>query len=279
MKLAGLIAVGLAVLGVAWAEAFAAPQLESHVSSALLERHDHQKTVARCDPGTEVVSGGFAAPDVVYAGGGPYTDVTGAWRSGDGRFTVQAKNDAFAKGHSYAFAYCADLGDLTVASRRTTVESLKNGTVKATCPTGLTAISGGWAGAAPHGGRPEMVSFLSKRAGTDGWKVGAFNWAFKGSAQLIAYAYCMETDSPPVAEVNDLRMKGFNKSSAGSSCAAGEQAIAGGFDAATPHGHSVGASITTSRRKNGGVRWKVTVLNGNDGRHLRVFAYCAPLTA
>lgn len=278
MKLAGLLALGLALVGAALAGAYAAAPLESHLSSTILDRHDHQTTVARCSAGTEVVSGGFATPDVAYAGGGPYTDVTGAWRKRDHGFAVQAKNDAFAKGHVYAFAYCADLAALTVASRRTEVGARNNGTVTARCPDGLTAISGGWSGAAARGGRPEMIPFLSKRAGTDGWKAAARNSAFKGSADLIAHAYCAATDAPPEARVHQIRMPGFNLSSAGSSCAAGSQAIAGGFDVATPHGFAVGAQITTSRRKKGGVRWKVTVINGDDPRHLRVFAYCAPLT-
>ena len=34
-------------------------------------------------------------------------------------------------------------------------------------------------------GRPQMVPFLSKRAGTDGWKVAAENLELKGSATLV----------------------------------------------------------------------------------------------
>jgi hypothetical protein len=61
---------------------------------------------------------------------------------------------------------------------------------------------------------------------------------------------------------------------AGASCDAGEEAVAGGFDAATPRGFSAGASVSTSRRKRGGLRWKVVATNGGRDRHLAVYAYC-----
>ena len=119
-----------------------------------------------------------------------------------------------------------------------------------------------------------MVPFLSKRAGTNGWKIGAENGAFKGSAKLIAYAYCADLATVPAAAVNDVRMPRLSMPSAGSSCRGGRRAVAGGFDAATPHGYSAGASVFTSRRKKGGSRWKVELINGGQTRHLRVYAYC-----
>lgn len=285
MRLAAAIAAGLAVLAVALAAALARaftglPPLETQRGNVELPRHGHDAVTAACRPGTEVVSGGFATPDVVYAGGGPYTDVQGAYRDGDRRFIVKAENQAFRTGHAYSYAYCGDIGPVTVAeSPPVELGPFNDGTATAHCRGDLTAISGGWRGVATHGGRPEMVAFRSKRAGTDGWRVSADNGIFKGSQDLIAYAYCAETETPPAAAVRKLRMEGFNKFSVGSSCPAGSQAIAGGFDTATRHGHSVGASVATSRRKKAGQRWKVTVLNGDDPRPMKVFAYCVPLTA
>ena len=278
--LVGAMAAAAVILGAVAAQAFTSlPELRTHTAQIELPRHGHFPVAARCGRGTELVSGGFATPDVVYAGGGPYTQVEGAYRHGDGRFIVKAENQAFRSGHAYSFAYCGDVGKVTVAkSKPVELGSFDDGTATAHCPDGLTAISGGWRGEAPRGGRPAMVPFRSKRAGTDGWKVSAQNIVFKNSQDLIAFAYCVETQSPPAVAPNKLRMEGFNLSSAGSSCPAGSQAIAGGFDAATPKGYSVGASIATSRRKQGGQRWKVTVLNGNDARGLTVYAYCVPLT-
>lgn len=281
----GLVALvassAAAVAGAVAAEAFTGlPPLQTQLANVELPKHGHVSVTAACRPGTEVVSGGFATPDVVYAGGGPYTDVQGAYRDSDRRFIVKAENQAFRTGHAYSYAYCGDIGPVTVAkSRPVALGSFEDGTATAHCPDGLTAISGGWRGVAPRGGRAEMVAFRSKRTGTDGWRVSAENQVFKNTQDLIAYAYCAETETAPVAAVKRLRMEGFNLFSAGSSCAAGSQAIAGGFDTATRNGRSVGASVAASRRKKAGQRWKVTVLNGNDPRPMKVIAYCVPLSA
>jgi hypothetical protein len=278
--LIGVAAVAAVASGAVAAQAFTTlPELRTQIAQIELPRHGHLPVAARCGRGSELVSGGFATPDVVYAGGGPYTEVEGAYRHGDGRFIVKAENQAFRTGHAYSFAYCGDVGKVTVAkSRPVELGSFNDGTATAHCPDGLTAISGGWRGVASHGGRPRMVPFRSKRTGTDGWRVSAENHIFKGSQDLIAYAYCVETETPPAAAVSRVRMEGFNLFSVGSSCPAGSQAIAGGFDTATKHGRSVGASVTASRRKQAGQRWKVTVLNGFHPRPMKVFAYCVPLT-
>ena len=269
-------ALALSAAGIASAHG-GASLLEPEVGSVKVPRHGHVAATARCHDGSEVVSGGFATPDVAYAGGGPYTDTVGAARDGKRRFVSRASNDAFRVGRFYSYAYCGDFGKIVTASGSTTIDSFKNGSAKARCPGGMTAVSGGYRGSAPSGGRAEMVPFLSKRTGTRGWKIAAENVALKGTGRLTAFAYCARLDSAPSASVNQVRMEGFNKSSAGSSCPAGNEAIAGGFDAATPHGNSIGTSVATSRRKKGGGRWKVTVLNGNDPRHLKVYAYCLPL--
>ncbi|MET0822743.1 MAG: hypothetical protein ABWY79_00160 [Solirubrobacterales bacterium] len=275
MRSLAALALGCLALAAATAHGFgAAPALEVEFSKRTLKRNTHASATARCDRGTEVVSNGFAAPDRVYAGGGPYTYILGAARKGEREFVVRAENFSSTRGQFYAYAYCADLGSITVADASRRLESRRDGVVTARCPGGRTAISGGWAGRSIDGGRPQMVPFLSKRAGANGWKVGAENGAFKGAAKLTAYAYCADLPAVPQATVHDVRMPQLSMPSAGSSCRGGREAIAGGFDAATPRGFSVGASVFTSRRKKGGVRWKVEVINGGHTRHLRVYAYC-----
>lgn len=273
------VVAGIAVAGVLLGAGLAAAHaggtlLQARVGSVEVPRHGHVAATARCRPGTQVISGGFATPDVAYAGGGPYTETVGASRTDKRHFVARASNEAFRAGRFYSYAYCGELGRVRVARATDEIGSFQNGSATARCARGLTAISGGYRGAAPHGGRPEMVPFQSKRIGTRAWRVSAENTALKGTGELVVYAYCFDVDTPPAAEVNDVTMPGFNKSSAGSSCRTGAEAVAGGFDAATPHGNSIGASITTSRRKQGGSRWKVTVLNGNHPRHLKVYAYC-----
>ena len=207
-------ALALSAAGIASAHG-GASLLEPEVGSVKVPRHGHVAATARCHDGSEVVSGGFATPDVAYAGGGPYTDTVGAARDGKRRFVSRASNDAFRVGRFYSYAYCGDFGKIVTASGSTTIDSFKNGSAKARCPGGMTAVSGGYRGSAPSGGRAEMVPFLSKRTGTRGWKIAAENVALKGTGRLTAFAYCARLDSAPSASVNQVRMEGFNKSVGG----------------------------------------------------------------
>jgi hypothetical protein len=278
--LVGTVATAAVISGAVAAQAVTSlSELSTDIASTEIPKHGHVAVRAVCAPGTELISGGFSAPDRVYAGGGPYTDIQGGYRVGDRTFVVKADNQAFRTGHVYSFAYCGDLGGIEIAEGHPVeLGSYEDGTATAHCPDGLTAVSGGWRGVAPDRGRPAMVPFRSKRAGTDGWKVSAKNQIFKGSEDLIAFAYCADTETPPTVAVNRFKMEGFNQFGAGVSCPAGSQAIAGGFDTATRHGHSIGSYLGASHRKDGGTRWKVTIVNGNDPRKAKVYAYCVPLT-
>jgi hypothetical protein len=248
--------------------------LQAALDKHELKRNTHGKATARCDGGDEIVSNGFAAPDRVYAGGGPYTDILGGIRKGNRAFVVKAENFSSTRGDFYAYAYCGDVGKVTVAEERKKVGSFDSAVVTARCPRGLTAISGGWTGQAIKGGRPQMSPFLSKRAGARGWKIGAENYEFKGEAILVVQAYCADVPAPEV-RVNDQHVSDLSQPVAGISCRGGKEAVAGGFDAATKNGFAAGASVYTSRRKKGGARWKIELINGGQDRHLKVFAYCA----
>ena len=102
-------ALALSAAGIASAHG-GASLLEPEVGSVKVPRHGHVAATARCHDGSEVVSGGFATPDVAYAGGGPYTDTVGAARDGKRRFVSRASNDAFRVGRFYSYAYCGDFG-------------------------------------------------------------------------------------------------------------------------------------------------------------------------
>jgi hypothetical protein len=54
----------------------------------------------------------------------------------------------------------------------------------AECPSGTTAVSGGWST-----GEPGLVAGLSQRLGTDRWRV-AFDNPTDGELSGLAYAYC-----------------------------------------------------------------------------------------
>ena len=248
--------------------------LQTEQDHVVVAKGTHDRATARCEGGTDVVAGGFAAPDRVYAGGGPYTEILATSRKSADRFVVKADNFSFARGDLYAYAYCGQIGRVKVVEGRSKeIRDFEAGSATARCPGALTAVSGGWYGTAPRG-RPQFVPYVSKRAGTDGWKVAAENLQLKGSATLVAQAYCADL-APPDAEVNRVRMPGFNSFSAGVNCPAGQGAIAGGFDGATANGHALGVEFFTSQRKRGGERWRVAGLNGRDPRQMRVFAYCA----
>ena len=121
-------------------------------------------------------------------------------------------------------------------------------------------------------GRPQFVPYVSKRVGTDGWKVAAQNLELKGSAFLVAQAYCADIDPPDVA-AQRVRLPRFNQGSEGVNCPQGREAIAGGFDL-TSKGER-GDEVYSSHRVRGGRRWKVAVINGGFPLPARIFAYCA----
>ncbi len=248
--------------------------LEPERARVTILRQTHDRAVAKCTGGTDVVAGGFAAPDREYAGGGPYTEILATSRKSADRFVVKADNFSHARGELFAYAYCGHLGPVKVAEGRSReIEDFEDGSATARCPKGLTAVSGGWYGTAPRG-RPQFVPYVSKRAGTDGWKVAAQNLELKGSATLVAQAYCADVAPPDIA-VNRVRLPNFNQGTDGVNCAPGLEAVAGGFDLATRGGHSVGSEVYSSHRTRGGTRWKVAVINGRDPRPARIFAYCA----
>jgi hypothetical protein len=275
LAIAAAFAVALAGAGLAFARTV---MLETDSASQRIGGSQRGKAIATCPGGSHVVSGGFAAPGRVYAGGGPYTEALSARRHGHTGFAVKGLDDGpFRHGKIYAYAYCGDLGPITVASKRSApISSFRAGHAVARCPAGLTAISGGFAGRGTRG-QPRMIPYVSKRIGTRRWKVAAFNEVLKGSQQLIAYAYCAPPPPGLATRAHLARLQDFNLGSAGSSCAPGEEAIAGGFSATTPKGGRGDADAFSSYRRADGLRWKVSLINGSARvKQVRVFAYCVP---
>jgi hypothetical protein len=266
---ATIVALALA----AGAQALGGGGIDARFDRARVPEDKSATATAKCPQGSTVVSGGFAAPDRVYAGGGPYTEILSANRQGKRAWVVRGQNFSSKDGTMYSYAYCADIGPIQVAEGTDTVEDRRDATATARCPQGLTAISGGWAGKNAGGGRPQMIPFLSKRKGTNAWTVGAVNGSFNQSATLTAYAYCAELD-PPQEVVNESSGPILSAPSLGVSCKGGRVAISGGFDAATKKGYSASAEVYSSHRKKGGKRWNTQFINGGRDRHLKVYAYC-----
>jgi hypothetical protein len=263
----------VALIAVGGAHALGGGAIETRFDRTPVPEDKTATAIAKCPKGTTLVSGGFAAPDRVYAGGGPYTEILSANRKGKRAWAVRGENFSSRDGTMYSYAYCADVGPIKVAEGSDTVKEQRGATATARCPRGLTALSGGWAGENAGGGRPQMIPFLSKRKGTDGWTVGAVNGSFNQSATLTAFAYCADLD-PPEEVVNESSGPILSAPSLGVSCKGGRVAISGGFDTATRKGYAAGAEVYSSHRKKGGKRWNTQFINGGRDRHLKVYAYC-----
>ena len=183
------LAIAMIALGASAAIAglVAIAPLEPETARVTILRQTHDRAIAKCTGGTDVVSGGFAAPDRAYAGGGPYTEILATSRKSADRFVVKADNFSHARGELYAYAYCGHIGRVQVAEGRSReIEDFEDGSATAHCPKGLIAVSGGWYGAASRG-RPQFVPYVSKRAGADAWKVAVINGRDPRPARIFAY--------------------------------------------------------------------------------------------
>ena len=101
-------------------------------------------SIARCDRGTEAVSGGFNSPGFAAGANGVYVHVS---KRGSKR-TVRASGHQTASSESglVAYAYCdRENRDLKVRSASTPVGDGDDASVTAKCPRGSEAVWGGFA--------------------------------------------------------------------------------------------------------------------------------------
>ena len=238
----------------------------------------NRKATAKCQRGSEAVSGGFAAPrlDPTFTERSilPFTSK----RKGHRKWKTQGHNFADTQsGRLISFAYCdTHEPGLKVRSKTKTLPAFDPGSATARCPRGSEVVSGGFASpdALPRRG-DAMFTFTSKRKGQRKWKVSAYNNDPVNPQRLVAFAYCDEHQPGLRTRSANVNIPLAEKRSRTAECRHGRKAYSGGYKGSVDT-IANGPFPFVSKRARGG-DWKVNAAgNGSRGGPFpfTVFAYC-----
>jgi hypothetical protein len=264
----------IASVGVASAGGIALGALKSASATVTVSDHAPASATAKCKPGTKVVSGGFDAPGFDLSAIGPYVQALASRRTAKKKWTVDAYNAGDSGGESVTLAYCANsLPKLKARSRTRTIGELEADTVRAKCPKGGEAVSGGFI--AGEGASDPIYPYMSRRNGDRTWTVRAFNGG--NANELTAIAYCAKRQLGLRREVGETFFTEPEAiSSATARCDKGFKAISGGFVGVTDAGFF--ETYPFRSRRSGGRTWTgaaATYVDGMDaGARWEVYAYC-----
>jgi hypothetical protein len=241
-----------------------------------------------CPEGTQVVSGGFAAPEFSQDDG-PSTIRTSSERVGRRGWQVTAAGLGGAPGSIVSHAYCqrtgAKGGKVKVRQASVSMEPNSMDIVVASCRNGEHAVGGGFGspGFELMGGS-HVITLSSRRLGKRAWLVEAFNPSFgdetpAAAGDLVAYAYC-RARGPRVlartveAQVADPR----GGTTIDVPCPSGTSAISGGFDGNLAIGQNgpSGTGAVESVRMPGAAGWRTSsVLVSEQGpAKATAYTYC-----
>ncbi len=227
---------------------------------------------AKCKPKSRAVSGGFKLefdPDQIV---NPDLLLTSTRRAGARRWAATAGNGG-SPGDLTSYAYCG-ARKLRRAAVTEPIPAGATPTVTARCPSGATALSGGYR-ASPidfvADTTPVMQISANRRGGSRSWRVSVFNNGSEGGA-LTVYAYCRS------GKATTLRRKrralddagGADVSAIRPKCRRRERAVAGGYASPEP---GKGAAAVVGSRKRGGRTWLVQARTGQTGAPVTVTAY------
>jgi hypothetical protein len=151
-------------------------------------------------------------------------------------------------------------------------------TVKARCPTGSEAVSGGFANPDfdPSPSTPQIFPFNSLRGGDRVWKASGFNMESE-SGTFTVFGYCDRHEPGLKAKSKETTLAPGELGSATARCPRESEAVSGGFSN-PDFGNFVSPSAdimpSTSKRV-GGRSWKATGYNRGDADGTFVaLAYC-----
>lgn len=167
----------------------------------------------KCDRGETAVSGGFAMPDEGEA-------VVNR-RKGDRTWVVKGQDTDALK----AYAYCSRRLEPTVEKDRGRLD-LKDtgeGSAKARCGRGQTAVAGGWQYDETANNQPVFTSYGS---GGRSWKVVA---ASGDSPKITAYAYCLRSDRVSARTKTSEPISDNTQGSVSAKCRKGDELLSGAF--------------------------------------------------
>jgi hypothetical protein len=167
----------------------AGPPLTRASSNTTIAPDEKQSIAAQCPPGAEAVAGGFGSPDA-------RTFLIASKRTASDTWEVTFVNNSHHSHRYSAFAYC-DPSQPGLQTKSKTATADGNGekfsqTVAARCPSGQNLLSGGFQidyRVDPVAERSDLgLVHASARTRGGRWRLTAF--AFLGSPEMTAYAYC-----------------------------------------------------------------------------------------
>ncbi len=178
------------------------------------------KATAKCLPGERVVSGGYAAPDEVYA----YVNKAKGKSAWTAALEPEEPGDS-----ATVFAYCSPKLKVDTHSKAVKVKggSGERGNATARCPNGRTAAAGGHEIVKPKDNLHEGVAFASFRKGSSKWAVSAFN-ENDSKFKLKSIAYCLGGKAVAVSKGTG-NVSANSSGSANATCDAGKDLLGGGY--------------------------------------------------
>jgi hypothetical protein len=232
---------------------------------------------AKCKRGTKAVSGGFESgfaltkANVIF----PF-ESRGLGRS----WTTAGVNGGTAAGTLTSFAYCRD-ARLKDKSKSIDIAGavpgeIEPGTVKAKCPKGTKAFSGGFQG--EFSGLSLPASFVIAYASR---KLGKRRWSVSGAgigdvpAELTAHVKCGKGPALATRQATDEVGNGIiaDTEEIVARCKRSQRVVSGGFASSVPLG---AAGLFYASRKQGKRNWLVEVEAGPSLEDVDVtaYAYC-----
>jgi hypothetical protein len=281
----GVVVCSATVLAAGMA-AFAAGGFKGRSATITISEFESGTVAAKCKKGTKAVSGGFQGD--VSLSSSPELAVVYASHRGAGRKWKSAASASAGDPTLVSRAYCAD-EKLKAKSKTTTIpgddggEPFPSGEVRAKCPKGTKAVSGGFDNPdfvfGSDGTDDDDVAILpreSMKAGKRTWKVSAENYG-DGAGTLRAKVNCLD---------RSIRLKTGDESETFTSPAStsavydvdaacpssNQRVVSGGFDVREA-GQS--SPIVTASQREGRNAWTVEVLFFLDTTaQVTAFAYC-----
>jgi hypothetical protein len=268
-----VISIVLAAAGVA----MALGALRTESKSTKVARYPDSGTVsAKCDRGSEAVSGGFDNPDFeVPFNVNPAIFNYSSHRSSTRKWAVSGKNSGESSGKLVGYAYC-DRHEPGLKTRSKTVDVTAEAETKAvaTCRRGSEAVSGGLLSDDPT---PEFNPYRSIRRGDRKWVVKVHEFPPE-SPTLTAVVYCDKQEPGLRTKSKDASVDPGVANTATAKCPRGTEAVSGGFDNpdyTDPTGTGPAIYPYESRRVKTN-KWRVS--GWNDGASqpgtLTAFVYC-----
>jgi hypothetical protein len=272
-----LTATGLAAIGVS-AVAIGAVRSKDRVT---IPGQSLGSAIAKCPHGKRAVATGFESPDFVPGDdGGGVVRVTSKVT---GNRTVKTRGfnfDREAKPFD-SYAYCAKAPHgVQIRSQRAFVSRSGAASTVATCGRRREAVGGGFStpGFSKRDG-PQVITLTSKRNGKRKWKVEGYNMGGDDNGgngkpgALSAYVYCVKDGPKLVTRRRSTNAPKGHTKTFDVTCPRGTKALSGGFDGRiTLTANASAAGAITSRRADGGRKWRTTALSIAD-KPARVTSY------